>query len=488
MLWAVKVSATVLYVDLNCTNPTPPFTNWVTAATNIQDAVDAAGLSDLVLVTNGVYQMGGAKVLYEYFTNRVAVTKPITLQSVNGPMVTTIVGSRGNPSLGIPYVRCVFLTNGATLIGFTLTNGTVPGGSYVGGGVSALGRPPITPSAVIGCVLVSNTAGFEGGGACGVFLDGCFLTGNSAGTGGGAAACGLNNCTISSNSVSGTGGAPSDVGSGGGAYRCNMTNCLVTGNSASQSGGGVCGGLLNNCTLSSNTAYAGGGVSPPVSGTTYLTNCIVFYNSATSGPNYLPGAVFSHCCTTPPPQGAGNITNEPSFLDLAKGDFHLQTNSPCINDGLNSAVLSPTDLDSNPRIVSGTVDIGAYEYQGIGSVISYAWLQRYGLPSDGSADYADPDHDGMNNWQEWICGTDPTNALSFLRMLSPSKSLSGIRVPWQSVNGITYFFQRSTNLGAVPAFVSLQSNLVGQAGTTTYTDTTAIGPGPFYYRVGVQFP
>ena len=59
----------------------------------------------------------------------------------------------------------------------------------------------------------------------------------------------------------------------------------------------------------------------------------------------------------------------------------------------------------SPR--GGTVEIGADEFQPGVSGEFIGRLQR----SDASADYTDPDHDGMNNWQERICGTDLTNAL-----------------------------------------------------------------------------
>jgi len=250
-------------------------------------------------------------------------------------------------------------------------------------------------------------------------------------------------------------------------------------------GGGAHGTILNNCTVLGNSAtQQGGGIDHSVSSGA-VNNCIVYFNAAPEGANCYSGNL-TNCCTVPlPARGVGNITNAPLFLDYAGGDLRLHSNSPCINAGNNTYAPGPTDLDGNPRLVSGTVDIGAYEFQGPGSVISYAWLQHFGLPTDSSADGTDLDADGHNNWEEWRCQTDPTNALSVLRLLSATSDGTNVTVSWQSIAGVPYLLGRSTNLSASPPFLPLASGLEGRPGTTSFTDTNAAFLAPLFYRVGV---
>ena len=46
--------------------------------------------------------------------------------------------------------------------------------------------------------------------------------------------------------------------------------------------------------------------------------------------------------------------------------------------------------------------------------------------------------------------------------------LAGIIVRWKSVNGVQYLLQRSTNLLVQPVFPTIQENIPGQGGATSY--------------------
>lgn len=520
-------------------SPTAPYTTWATAASNIQDAIDTAALGEEVIVTNGVYASGGRVIpSYGALTNRVAITKPITVRSFNGPLSTQIQGYQvPGTTNGNSAIRCVYLTNGAVLVGFTLTNGATrtSGDNYreeSGGGVWS-----VAPSTLISnCIITANSAYFggggtysgtcvnstlcynssqAGGGAYSTTISGCMFISNTAYNGGGAYSSSLTNCLVYRNSSTSGGGVYSSIlncctltsntaYNGGGAYSSSLTNCLLTGNSATIQGGSADYGGLFNCLLQNNLAENGAGASGAL-----LCNCTVVSNLATWGAggvehssiynsivyHNISGPVSSnsyscmldHCCTIPLfSSGAGNFTNEPLLINMANGDLHLQAGSPCINAGANKYAPGPIDLDGNPRIVGGTVDVGAYEFQSPASRLSYAWLKQYNLPIDGSADNLDSDGDGLSNWQEWMAGTDPTQANSTLRMLQATNSASGLNVTWSSVSTRTYSLLRSTNLAAPPTFSVLCTNISGLDGATTFTDTNASGTGTFFYRVRVE--
>ncbi|MEI6786617.1 MAG: PKD domain-containing protein, partial [Verrucomicrobiota bacterium] len=209
------------------------------------------------------------------------------------------------------------------------------------------------------CTLVGNTAQ-EGGGVYGGTLYNCIVMGNTAGRQGGgvyarpsvymhsAVPAVLYNCTLGGNTAQ----------EGGGAYGLpvELYNCIVTGNSARQ-GGGTAGGKLYNCVVTENSADGAGGVTgvyvnygglpddspggPPYY-PSQVRNCIVYFNHALSGANY-GSASFEYSCTTPLPEGPGNIDAAPQ-LAL---DNHLLPTSPCVAAG-SAAYTTWRDIDGEP--------------------------------------------------------------------------------------------------------------------------------------------
>jgi hypothetical protein len=540
-LGAYEFQSPLHFVTLAGTNPISPYTTWLTAATNIQNAIDAANTGDFIVVSNGTYQTGGRTVNGYAVTNRVVIDQAVTVQSVNGPASTVIAGLTGTGSFASEGYRCVYLTNGAMLSGFTLTNGATFGTNYTnelsGAAVWCESDNAIISNCVItrgyapdygggayqgtldNCIISNNTAfldgggtylanlnnciiisnrlvqGFGGGGVDYGVLSNCVITANSGSMGGGALNSTLTSCVISNN-ISGLGGglyecmatdsliSSNRATDGGGAYSNVLINCVLQYNFASQAGGGTYDSTLINCTVVSNTAAgSGGGIAD-----SSATNSIIYDNTSLSGMNWYI-SVLGYCDAMPLPEiGPDNITNDPAFVNPAAGNFQLQSNSPCINSGDDAMVSTTTDFAGNPRIVGGAVDMGAYEFQTPTSVIPLAWLQQYGLPLSGSEDFEDLDGTGFTVYQDWVAGLNPTNSASVLAML-PSPAVNnamGVTVSWESVNGIIYFVQRGSSLAAQPIFTTIQSNIVGQTGTTSYTDPGAVGSGPYFYRVGVQ--
>jgi PKD repeat protein len=261
-------------------------------------------------------------------------------------------------SNGATRVMSVFASIGQNqftvfISGLTITGGNA--GTGMGGGIFSNGTLTLSS-----CQIIGNQSSNGGGIACffgNLILKGCSVTGNlSNGTGGGLLHDGLS-LTINNSTFSGN--AASDAG--GGAFidargSCSLTNVTITKNSSGSLGGG----------------FQGSGFVVP-----RLRNCLVAGNSAaTSGPD-ANGAVDS--------QGhnlfqntngilmqgdpTGNLLNvDPQLGPLANNGGPTLTHallptSPAINAGDN-ADAPEFDQRGAPfrRVVGGTIDIGAFEF------------------------------------------------------------------------------------------------------------------------------
>ena len=324
--------ATIWYVKTNGLD-TAEGTSWETAKCTIQAAINLAVANDTIVVTNGVYSPISS-----------TSNLPFHIRSVNGSSVTIIDGGGSNlcAKLGLTpmgYPPGPSPTN-TSLTGFTLRNGA--------GYITLIMYPGPT-----NVLSLKNS----GGSSCGT-LNNCVLTNNFGRIGGGSRYSTLNNCTLVENTAV----------AGGGAVNCILNNCTVINNRAKRIGsGGTDSCILYNCILWNN--YIGIGV---------ISN----YYDCTS----------RYTCTSPLPDGEGNLSGDPRFLDSVNGDFRLRSDSPCVDAGTNIFAFGNTDIYGMSRIQNGTVNMGACEgvvsgfvvsvcIQGVGSVSPMTSVS----PSGGSA-------------------------------------------------------------------------------------------------------
>lgn len=303
----------------------PPYTSWATAAGDIQTAVDAAregpvvwvrasapgsiltersyrAPGETVWVRAGVFDAGGRPSgrWRETLTNRLVINKAVVVRSEHNDLENTIIrGVRaGNGRTNGPdAIRCVYIADGASLIGFTLTGGATvtmdetraTGADRSAGGVYAQSvAAVISNCAIIGNAVSGDTRQGNGGGGVrnGTYYNCRIMDNHTPYHGGGADRAVLFDCVISGNTAG---------GSGGGANEGMLYGCLVAGNTASGAGGGTQGGRLSECTLLGNRAggHGGGHHAQPYSST--LEKCVLAHNASGRAGGGARGAYMRHC-------------------------------------------------------------------------------------------------------------------------------------------------------------------------------------------------
>jgi hypothetical protein len=152
-----------------------------------------------------------------------------------------------------------------------------------------------------------------------------------------------------------------------------LTNALFYGNNGGTYGGGgimmmSSNPVLTNVTNAGNTGEAAGGGILLFESNPHVRNSILWGNTAETD------AQVGKLDTTSVPVftntliqgGRDTLDADPLFVDATNGNYHLKGRSPAINAGDNSVTspeLPSNDLDGKRRIVNGTVDLGAYEWQ-----------------------------------------------------------------------------------------------------------------------------
>ena len=260
--------ADVTYVASNGT-AVYPYSSWATAATNIQDAVDAAPPGGTVRVAGGTYDSGWR--VYRGATNRVVVDKPLSLIAEAAERYETMIEGEGNDGTGA--VRCVYLASGSRMEGFTLASGATYSNAVtswlVTDGAGALCE---SGAVLTNCWITSNRSAKSGGGVMGGELWSCEISGNRAMLhGGGARASKAYGTEFFGNYAHDGGGLAegaaynsvfltNSAGSGGGgAYQSSAESCSFAYNYAAGYGGGAYNGTLAQCYFTNNSAQMGGG-------------------------------------------------------------------------------------------------------------------------------------------------------------------------------------------------------------------------------------
>ena len=295
--------------------------------------------------------------------------------------------------------------------GFILVNGQA--GSDNGGGAY------LRQGGILSHSTVTHCRAYYGGGVYNDYgsVRNCTITADSASSGGGVYNYGtVSHCTITANQAYNYGGVRNSG---------TLSNSLVANNTASDYGGIYNTSTVQGCHVVANLTTSSSTTNYNTSYTT-VVNTLFWGNRSQSNPNSLmqvpsssgdyyncafesdiPGGNTSGCIVLSS-HNTGALTS-PQFIQPAYGagheyasgcDWTVQEGSILIDRGLyeeGSSYTSTTDLEGNPRLRGGSIDIGCYES-------SYSGIELPVYPD--SIIYVTPTGAGLRDGTSWANAMD----------------------------------------------------------------------------------
>jgi PKD repeat protein len=402
----VFVSPSVIYVST--TGDHSDGTSWARAFTNVPAALDMAWQSNIICLAGETFWLHDA--LSWSSQNKVSFLGGF--EGVGSPgardpaLWPTIL--RRNPAAGnFRLLRIVSVTEGL-LSGLTFADGytTDVSAQPVAPGSGGAIRLTDSSLAIEQCIFTNNQARTSGnsymwGGALyaesstvtirdslfanNLAYGGPLVSANNRAYGGALAANGCTTVIWNCRFLGNTAEAGGNQGCYGGALYLTGGSNLVRNTLAAFNRAGVgrprgqgggffinSGTRLENVTVVSNEVWndgyfattAGGLYAPGGQG----VNVIVWFNTdrTADAPSDIYTTNVSQLAYSCAPEldnpANFNITQNPRFGDLAAGDFTPLASSPCRNTGTNMDWMTgATDLAGRPRILTGRVDMGAFE-------------------------------------------------------------------------------------------------------------------------------
>lgn len=401
----------IIFVKKTAVGPTHDGSSWDYAYQTIQQAINAAVSGDEIWVAADTYYeriaLKNGVGLYGGFTGSTETQRNQRDWETNE---TIIDGQDGN---SVVTAGSTITSSTTTIDGFTIQNGT---STSSGGGIYCIQSSPLIKNNKI----TSNNAAYGAGiyANCNTYAptieDNRIESNAASSVGGGIYLTGTSGPTVQRNTITSNSSTNATTGSSGGMYiygaPASVLYNKITNNSSAYNTGGITlstnsstianniiannttvgqgGGILvyiASPTIKNNTIYGntggsnGGGIHCISQSTVTIANNIVVSNG--TGGIYKSSdstITLSHNCVygntsynyssgvTP---DAGSISVAPSFADSTAGDFHLAVDSPCLDAGDDSAVVTGwLDIDGQDRINQTHVDIGADEAYKVSSL------------------------------------------------------------------------------------------------------------------------